>query len=450
MLDSHRDIRGHRDWDIHRFLRFPRFSGLASITSCRCAVVVIFFVQRDHGSHSAINKCQAPFTPSRMLSQLRIRVPCHRPKSPRTPITSHVPVSLPRTLRNHSPTFPWKELYAQYVHDTNAVFLGLPEEHTYFQKEVGRITYLPTSSLTNAAAIVAWSTVFIGNESLLLALATGMQNVDMNRQNGPLIFVESSTGKADFSRWNRFQCSENLVPLSGIRASPPTIQPNWITAVIVCKGRLKNLQASLPAALRCGCQVILVDAACPEHCGQWAQDAFGRRVMVINYAGPFDRSKALNAGLQLVNTPLTMILDADVVLWPEEFTGILHVIRPGAFYCHRHTNGMQGWVLFPTGTAQYDTDFTGYGRRDCDFLYQLKTAGLTPQSISSKFASHIRHPAEARVAFYGLSETESFRLNNARMLAKWGHTCFEIGEPINQRPGNGRPRIRRMLRNNRC
>ena len=96
MLDSHRDIRGHRDWDIHRFLRFPRFSGLASITSCRCAVVVIFFVQRDHGSHSAINKCQAPFTPSRMLSQLRIRVPCHRPKSPRTPITSHVSVSHPR------------------------------------------------------------------------------------------------------------------------------------------------------------------------------------------------------------------------------------------------------------------------------------------------------------------------------------------------------------------
>ncbi len=355
-----------------------------------------------------------------------------------------------RTLRNHNPAFPWKELYARYVHDTNAVFLGLPEEHAYFQKVVGRIIYLPTSSLINAAAIVAWSTVFIGNESLLLALATGMQNADMNRQNGPLILVESNTGKADFSRWNRLQCSENAVSLSSSRTCSPSIQPDWVTAVIICKGRLKNLQASLPAALRCGCQVIVVDAECPEHCGQWAQDAFGSRVMVINHAGPFDRSKALNAGLQLVNTPLTMILDADVVLWPEEFTGVLHVIRPGAFYCHRHTNGMQGWVLFPTGAAQYDTDFTGYGRRDCDFLYQLKTAGLTPQTIPFKFANHIRHPDEARVAFYGLSETESFRRNNARMLAKWGHTRFEMDDPINQPPQDNRPRIRRLLRNNRC
>lgn len=68
--------------------------------------------------------------------------------------------------------FPWKEILDTFYEEI--AFIGLPEEHEAFQKEFGKVFYVPCSNLLEAAGIIAGAEVFIGNQSACNAIANGL------------------------------------------------------------------------------------------------------------------------------------------------------------------------------------------------------------------------------------------------------------------------------------
>lgn len=56
-----------------------------------------------------------------------------------------------------------------------AVYVGLPQEHEWFQNILGvKIDYFPTSNILELARVIAGAEMFIGSQSLCLSLALGL------------------------------------------------------------------------------------------------------------------------------------------------------------------------------------------------------------------------------------------------------------------------------------
>lgn len=68
--------------------------------------------------------------------------------------------------------FPWRAALAKYHGD--AVFVGLPEEHRAFEREVGAVPFRPTADFLELARVVAGAAVFAGNQSAPLTVAQGL------------------------------------------------------------------------------------------------------------------------------------------------------------------------------------------------------------------------------------------------------------------------------------
>jgi hypothetical protein len=79
-----------------------------------------------------------------------------------------------RSARYHNYFFPWRELVEAF--SDKIIFIGLPSEYDAFCKEFGRVDYLQTKSLLEAAQAIAESELFIGNQSSCNALAEGLKH----------------------------------------------------------------------------------------------------------------------------------------------------------------------------------------------------------------------------------------------------------------------------------
>jgi hypothetical protein len=79
-----------------------------------------------------------------------------------------------RSARYHNHFFPWAELVRIFGNDM--AFIGLPDEYNAFCEEFGKVGYLPTKSLLEAAQAIAGSELFIGNQSSCNAIAEGLKH----------------------------------------------------------------------------------------------------------------------------------------------------------------------------------------------------------------------------------------------------------------------------------
>lgn len=87
-------------------------------------------------------------------------------------VEPHKRVVFARSSRYQNANFPWVELAKHY--GAQAVFVGLEDEHAAFQKFVGRsLEYHKTADLLELARYIAGASLFVGNQSLPLWLATG-------------------------------------------------------------------------------------------------------------------------------------------------------------------------------------------------------------------------------------------------------------------------------------
>ena len=75
-----------------------------------------------------------------------------------------------RTLRHTTKTFPWREILEMGNH----IFVGVKCEHEAFEREFGQVEHIITHNFLEVAAIIAASSIFVGNQSCQCWLASAM------------------------------------------------------------------------------------------------------------------------------------------------------------------------------------------------------------------------------------------------------------------------------------
>ena len=81
-------------------------------------------------------------------------------------------IVISRSSRWHGFHFPWKAILDEFYDEI--VFIGLPQEHDAFQREFGRVFYVPCEDLLEVAEVIAGAELFIGNQSACNAIANGL------------------------------------------------------------------------------------------------------------------------------------------------------------------------------------------------------------------------------------------------------------------------------------
>ena len=83
-------------------------------------------------------------------------------------------VVINRTSRYQNPFFPWKRILEYY--GDKILFVGLESEHRAFCEQFGQVEYAPTKNMLELAEIIAWSLLFIGNQSSANAINEGLKH----------------------------------------------------------------------------------------------------------------------------------------------------------------------------------------------------------------------------------------------------------------------------------
>jgi glycosyltransferase involved in cell wall biosynthesis len=82
-------------------------------------------------------------------------------------------VIINRSARYHNPTFRWDLVLQAYKGEI--AFIGHPLEHAAFTTQWGRVPYLATTDLLDAASVIAGAKLFIGNQSCCYAIAEALK-----------------------------------------------------------------------------------------------------------------------------------------------------------------------------------------------------------------------------------------------------------------------------------
>lgn len=82
------------------------------------------------------------------------------------------PVIIARSARYQNDAFNWKGVLEQYRGRVG--FIGTKDEHALFEWQIGRVPYIPTEDLLEAARLIAGSKLFIGNQSCPFSIAVGL------------------------------------------------------------------------------------------------------------------------------------------------------------------------------------------------------------------------------------------------------------------------------------
>ena len=75
-----------------------------------------------------------------------------------------------RTLRHTTKTFPWRQI----IKMGDPVFVGVKSEHEAFEREFGPVEHFVTHHFLEIAAVIAASSVFVGNQCCQCWIASAM------------------------------------------------------------------------------------------------------------------------------------------------------------------------------------------------------------------------------------------------------------------------------------
>ena len=208
---------------------------------------------------------------------------------------------------------------------------------------------------------------------------------------------------------------------------PMTDDIPLMTFVTTCKGRLEDLQQTLPRLVtQPKTQVIVVDYSCPQQCGQWVRNNFPEVTVVdIPDKDVFDRSHAKNSGVAAANTPWICLIDADVELDPEFSETVIAMLQPGSFYRSSHPGEGTGGTFVVhrddfDRVGGHDPVFQGWGEEDDDLIDALKFVGLSVRRYPASLIRHRDHDDDARTLFHQDSDRRhSHMINRIYRCGKW-------------------------------
>jgi hypothetical protein len=111
-----------------------------------------------------------------------------------------------RTPRYRNPAFPWKKVAAHF--GERALFVGTPDEHELYEKEVGAIERYETKDCLAVAKAIEGADFFVGNQSSSFWIAAGLrkpllQEVDCVVMNSIVPYEGAQYavgGEVDFSK----------------------------------------------------------------------------------------------------------------------------------------------------------------------------------------------------------------------------------------------------------
>lgn len=79
----------------------------------------------------------------------------------------------PSQYRYHNSSFPWRLVWDKYHKD--ALFVGMKNEYENFCASIGRVRWMPTKDLCEAAQVIAGCSLFVGNQSICHMIAEAMK-----------------------------------------------------------------------------------------------------------------------------------------------------------------------------------------------------------------------------------------------------------------------------------
>lgn len=182
-----------------------------------------------------------------------------------------------------------------------------------------------------------------------------------------------------------------------------------ISAITVCKNRLNDLKRTLPRLVSCGFdQVVVVDYACPQQCGDWVEAHFPN-VKVVRHkddAG-YSAAKARNLGAQRAASDWILFIDADIEVDHRSFGRMRKVLKKGYYY--RTEKGTaekrQAYGTFIISkkdfdrVAGYDEVYVGWGCEDDDLFYRLDISGMRLLEFPASLISEIVTKDEDRLEY---------------------------------------------------
>lgn len=208
--------------------------------------------------------------------------------------------------------------------------------------------------------------------------------------------------------------------------------------VTTCMNRLEHLKVSSEHLMkdpRMGRDWlwILVDFACPQESGKWAEEIYGKRVEVVRIESPedsdviFNKPLALNSGAMhaiSLGVDYLCFIDADTLVSPEFFEYLdssasldrFNIIVPTllkkdltGFLCvhARHFVRVGG----------YDIRFVGWGAEDLEMRVKLYLKGGLPfGEIPVEFADSIQHGDDVRTFRYEEKDKDRSHSLNLNLL----------------------------------
>lgn len=196
-------------------------------------------------------------------------------------------------------------------------------------------------------------------------------------------------------------------------------RPLPLTAVITCKGRLDQLQQSLPRlAGQDGLAVILVDYGCPDQAGDWAALHYPQVQVVRGPSGPhFNIAHARNLGAAQALTPWLVFVDADVLVGTTFAVDLVEQLREGAFLqpvpC---PHGLSGLLVCRRDDflriGGYDEVFQGWGTEDRDLCARLERLGRQRRPFAAGDLRAMPHSDAQRTRFHAVADRfVSLRIN---------------------------------------
>jgi glycosyltransferase involved in cell wall biosynthesis len=199
-----------------------------------------------------------------------------------------------------------------------------------------------------------------------------------------------------------------------------------ISFVTTCKGRLSQLQRSLPHMLaQPESEVIVVDYDCPDHTTGWVTRNYPAvKVVCVTNRPRFNASAARNLGAAQAQSEWLCFIDADITPSASFVQILADMLRPGYYYhgapffadkygtflCRREDFDRVGG---------YDEVFDAWSQEDKDLYRRLEWSGLQVAHFDNALLGAEFHDDTLRTRYFGLADRWlGMRLNGFYMHAK--------------------------------
>lgn len=190
-----------------------------------------------------------------------------------------------------------------------------------------------------------------------------------------------------------------------------------LTIVTTCKGRLAYLRQSLPAMLRTGLPVVVVDYDCPDGARGYVAERFKTATVVaVDNEATFNLSRARNLGAAAVATEFIVFFDSDALLQDGFAAALGNIALSEDVFWIAGENELHGQCIVAKAAFEkvggYDEAMRGWGGEDGDFYLRLQAAGYRRTMLPAGPVTVLAHGDSERLRFAGAgSRVDSHRLN---------------------------------------